>query len=48
MTNPNVDAQKNSGVLQMFLAIGGGLFRFLKKIGVIRAGRTDMIDTFDD
>ena len=48
MANSNVDAQKNSGILQMFLAFGGGLFRLLKKIGVVRAGRTDMIDTFDD
>jgi len=28
------------------LAFGGALFRFLKKIGVVRTG--GMVDTFDD
>ena len=46
MANTNVDGQENSGFFQMFLAFGGALFRFLKKIGVVRTG--GMIDTWDD
>jgi hypothetical protein len=32
--------------MQTVLAFGGALFRFLKKIGVVRTG--GMVDTFDD
>jgi hypothetical protein len=46
MANSNVDGQKNSGVFQMFPAFGGGLFRFLHKIGIVRTGGT--VDTWDD
>ena len=46
MSNSNVDGQKNSEVFQMFLAVLGGFFSFLKKIGVVRTG--GMVDTFDD
>ena len=46
MAQQNVDGQKSSGIFQMFLAFGGGLFKFLKKIGVVRTG--GMVDTFDD
>ena len=46
MANSNVDGQKNSGIFQMFLAFGGGLFRFLKKIGIVRTG--GKVDTCDD
>jgi len=46
MAYTNSDEQKNTGVLQMFLAFGGAFFKFLKKIGVVRTG--GMVDTFDD
>ena len=46
MANSNVDGQKNSGVFQLFLAFGGALFKFLKKIGVARTG--GMVNTWDD
>ena len=46
MANSKVDGQKNSGVFQMLLAFGGGLFRFLNKIGIVRTGGT--VDTWDD
>jgi len=46
MANPSLDEQKNSGIVQMFLAFGGALFGFLKKIGVVRTG--GLVDTFDD
>ena len=46
MAKSNVDGQKSSGVVQMFLAFGGAFFKFLKKIGVVRTG--GMVDTFDD
>ena len=36
MANPSLDEQKNSGIVQMFLAFGGAFFSFLKKIGVVR------------
>jgi hypothetical protein len=46
MADPSVEGQKSSGFFQMILAFGGGLFKFLKKIGVVRTG--GMVDTFDD
>ena len=46
MANSKVDGQKNSGVFQMFLAFGGGLFRFLNMIGIVRTG--GKVDTRDD
>jgi hypothetical protein len=46
MANSSGDGQKNSGIFQMLLGFGGGLFAFLKKIGVVRTG--GMVDTFDD
>ena len=46
MANSIVDGQKNSGVLQLILALGGSLFKFLKKIGVARTG--GIVDTWDD
>ena len=46
MVQQNVDGQKNSGIFQMFLAFGGGLFKFLKMIGVVRT--SGIVDTFDD
>jgi len=46
MSNPSLDEQKNAGIIQMFLALGGELFAFLKKIGVVRTGV--LVDTFDD
>ena len=41
-----VDGQKNSGIFQLFLGFAGMLFKFLRKIGVVRTG--GMVDTFDD
>jgi len=46
MANSNVDGQKNSGVFQLLLPVGGALFKFLKKIGVART--KGMVDTWDD
>jgi len=46
MFNSNEDGQKNSGVFQVFLGFGGAIFRFLKKIGVVRTG--GLVDTVDD
>jgi hypothetical protein len=46
MADPSVEGQKSSGFFQMILAFGGGLFKFLKKIGFVRTG--GMVDTFDD
>jgi len=46
MAQTKVDGQKNSGILQMFLAFGAKLFKFLGTIGVVRKG--GMVDTWDD
>ena len=46
MLNSKEDGQKNSGVFQMFLGFGGAIFKFLKKIGVVRTG--GLVDTIDD
>jgi hypothetical protein len=46
MAQVSSDGQKNSGIFQMFLAIGAKLFKFLGAIGVVRKG--GMVDTWDD
>lgn len=46
MAQTSFDDQKNSGVFQMFLALGAKLFKILGAIGVVRKG--GMVDTFDD
>jgi hypothetical protein len=46
MAQTGVDNQKNSGIIQMFLAFGAKLFKFLGAIGVVRKG--GMVDTWDD
>jgi hypothetical protein len=46
MARRNADGHESKGIFQLFLALGGALFTFLKKIGVARTG--GMVDTWDD